>query len=150
MAAEQQSAQVTQYFLQLSMGDALSIIGLITSLVGNVIQFQRHKALKHSVYNGLVGIFNQVGWVIAFCMGKEQAATNKKASASGDSKVAYEEMGQIVSSVSSHCRMLHEGVASMAKTLDQKDKRWQGQFFGMKQEDIDKLLTSLQRGADHI
>jgi len=30
----------------------------------------------------------------------------------------------------------------MAKTLDLKDKRWQGQFFGMGKEDIDKLVKA--------
>lgn len=55
MAPEQAAQTATQYWLQLSWGDTLAIIGLILSFVGNILQYLQHRSLKNSVYNGLRG-----------------------------------------------------------------------------------------------
>ena len=57
MAPEHAAQTATQYWLQLSWGDTVAIIGLILSFVGNILQYLQHRSLKNSVYNGLVGTF---------------------------------------------------------------------------------------------
>ena len=66
----------TRYMIELSIGDALGIIGLAVSLVGNILQWQQTRSIKNSLYNALVGIFNEVGWILSYCISREKAVSN--------------------------------------------------------------------------
>lgn len=138
-------AQATSHFVQLSLGDTLAIIGLGVSLVGNILQFQRTRSIKNSLYNALVGVFNEVGWMLSYCIARQRTAANGSVAGSNNEvKAVFQEMGQFAISVDHQCRLLHEHIVSIAKTLKIKDARWQGQFFGMSKEDIDKLMKITQ------
>lgn len=50
-------------------------------------------------------------------------------------------------SIDYKCRLLHEHVVSLAKTLKLKDARWQGQFFGMSKDAIDQLMKAQDNRA---
>jgi len=153
MAPEQAAQTATQYWLQLSWGDTLAIIGLILSFVGNILQYLQHRSLKNSVYNGLVGTFNQIGWTLGYCIDKARRAGERELQVARrsllpwpapgqDTKIAYQEMGDFATSIDYKCRLLHEHVVSLAKTLKLKDARWQGQFFGMSKDAIDQLMKA--------
>jgi hypothetical protein len=138
-------AESGNFWLQLSLGDTLAIIGLGVSLVGNVLQFQRTRSTRSSLYNGLVGLFNAVGWTLSYCIARETAAASSAAnSTSTEVRNAFQEMGQFATAVDYQCRLLHEQIVSVAKTLKIKDARWQGQFFGMRREDVDRLTAVSQ------
>ena len=135
--------------LQLSLSDALGIIALLGSLLGNILQWQRTRSIKNSVYNGLVGVFNGVGWILSYCISRERAVNDRFRGLPAEQlelKSAFEELGQFATSVDHQCRLLHEQIVSIAKTLKIKDARWQGQFFGMGKQDIDRLMKASTEG----
>lgn len=133
----------TALTLSLSLGDVLGVVALLASLVGNYIQWRQMASMKESVYNGLVGVFNGIGWVLGYSISRQKSVSDRMSGMNRErveERSLLDELGQFATSIDHQCRLLHEQVVAVAKTLKIEDERWQGQFFGMSKDDIDRIM----------
>jgi len=134
--------------VSLSVREILGVVTLTVSLVLNIFQFYRSRLYRRTIYNGLVGAFNSIGWVLARCMNRTSNLSTRLAEARSDdqSKVAINEFRSYSEESEFMLRQLHEQLVAIAKTLQSNDQRWQAGEFGYTKEEIEKIRKALTEG----
>ncbi len=132
--------------LPLTLGDVVAVVILLLSLGGNAFQLYRQRVYTKTVYNGLIGIFNSIGWLLARSVNKASQLNNR---IEGADRYVLE--SGALRGFRDFCRetdfmlcVLHEQLVSVAKTLRGKDKRWQAGQFGYAPADIERIEERLR------
>ena len=131
--------------LGLSVREALGILTLILSLVGNAFQFYRQKLYARTIYNGLVATFNNIGWVLARCMQKTKEVSDRERDMGrgAPERAIFREFLDYSLDTEFKLRGLHEHRVGVAKTLRSKDQRWQAGEFGYTRDELERFRASL-------
>ena len=143
-----QANSAASYFqtpVTLSLSDILTIVGLIISVVLNIIQWRSARNIKASLYNGIVGIFNAIGWTLGYSISRQKSVHDRISNTppeKAELRASLEELSDFANSIDHQCRHLHEQVVAVAKTLQIADARWQGQFFGLSNEEIKRIMEA--------
>jgi len=130
--------------MQLTASDLIGLILLILSLAGNAFQLYQQRVYGRTIYNGLVGTFNSIGWLLARCMNKTAELGETLAHAtSSDPCLAH--FYDYSLETEFHLRGLHEQLVSIAKTLRSDDQRWQAGQFGLTNEEIQRIRDRFEQ-----
>lgn len=129
----------------LSVREALGVATLTVSIVLNIFQFYRSRLYRRTIYNGLVGAFNSIGWILARYMNRTSnlSAQLAEARSNDQSKVIINESRLYSEETEFMLRQLHEQLVAMAKTLQSRDQRWQAGEFGYTKEEIERIRKAL-------
>jgi hypothetical protein len=129
--------------LSLTASDLIGIVLLILSLAGNGFQLYRQRVYGRTIYNGLVGTFNSIGWLLARTMNRTAELREKSAKAPYD--VCLSSFRDFSLETEWHLRELHEQLVAVAKTLRSRDQRWQAGQFGLTDEDLQRIRMRLEQ-----
>jgi hypothetical protein len=127
----------------LTAREILGVATLAVSVVLNIFQFYRARLYKNTLYNGLVGAFNSIGWILARCMNRTEELRYRLRRLRGEERPWWITREFRFFSVETEfkLRQLHEQLVSIAKTLRTRDQRWQAGEFGLSPEQLQGLRT---------
>jgi hypothetical protein len=139
----QQAIGLLSQPLSLTASDLIGMVLLILSLAGNAFQLYQQRVYGRTIYNGLVGTFNNIGWLLARTMNRTAELTGKSAKAPYDGCLSR--FRDYSLETEWHLRELHEQLVAVAKTLRSRDQRWQAGQFGPTDEDIERIRMRLEQ-----
>ena len=143
-------AGILSQSLPLTLGDAVCVVVLLLSLVGNGFQLYQYRVNAKSVYNGLVSTFNSIGWLLARCMNRTGELNDR---IKGPDRYVLEssalrEFRDYSQETEFMLRVLHEELVGVAKTLRKRDKRWRAGQFGYSPQEIERIEERLRSQAE--
>ncbi len=131
----------------LSLREGLGILTLILSLVGNGFQLYRQWHYGNTIYNGLVGTFNNIGWLLARCMNRTGELNQRISGHAGGQEALLGEFRDFSMETEFHLRALHEQLVAIARTLRRRDRRWQAGEFGYTPEEVERIRRAFSQEA---
>jgi hypothetical protein len=132
----------------LTTGDLIRGVLLLASIALNLFQFYRQRIAGQTIYNSIVGLFNSIGWLLAREIGKVRNLDGRISGAwAVESKTVLQEFRDYAEESNFKLRILHEQLVAIAKMVRKKDKRWEGDKFGMSDEALQELERRARGGA---
>lgn len=126
--------------LDLTAGDLVRGVLLFVSIALNIFQFYRQRTAGYTIYNGIVGLFNSIGWLLVREIGKVRNLDGRLSTTSSvEVRGALQEFRDYAEESNFKLRTLHEQLVAIAKTVRRKDKRWEGDKFGLSDEQLQEL-----------
>lgn len=134
--------------IQLTIREMLVAGALVFSLIGNGAQLHRQRLHAKAAYNGLVGAFNSIAWLLARCLRKTQELEGRAGSGKEMAEALLKEFREFSLDTEFGLRGLQEQLISVAMTFRPKDKRWREGQFGHTPQEIEKIRKALSKDRE--
>lgn len=135
-------AQGIEGVVTLTRGELVALVLLAVAVAVNAVQLYRARARKATLYHGLVGLFNSIGWLQARELEMlRQVRGRIHASNTGDARLVLQEFAAHLHHSHYTLRLLHEQLVATAKSVNDKDPRWTGDRFGYVDDQLEALLS---------
>jgi hypothetical protein len=135
------NAPIAGGIIALTAGELVAVVLLLLSLAANAIQLYQARTRRATLYHGLVGLFNSIGWLQARELEMlRQVRGRIHASSSGDAKLVLQEFAAHLHHAHYTLRLLHEQLVATAKSVNDKDPRWKGERLGYVDDQVDEFL----------